>query len=69
MHFGSSIPYHLPDDMPVLVMCTYGAFKMHSECFCFWPVLGENNSISSSTTFLPDVNANLRIGGIMWLPL
>ena len=21
--FGSCIPYHLPDDMPVLVMCTF----------------------------------------------
>ena len=30
--------------------------------------VGENNSISSSATYLPDVLAILRIGGIMWLP-
>ena len=53
----------------------YGAFNCILNVFVFDGVIstcvtcvGENNSISSSTTYLTDVNAILRIGGIMWLP-
>ena len=53
----------------------YGAFNCILNVSVFDGVIstcvtcvGENNSISSSTTYLPDVYAILRIGGIMWLP-
>ena len=52
----------------------YGAFNCILNVSVFDGVIstcvtcvGENNSIPSSTTYLPDVYAILRIGGIMWL--
>ena len=44
------------------------AYKQDQHYIHGFTCVGENNSISSSNTYLPDVYAILRIGRIMWLP-